>query len=361
MNLKKILISVIAIVLCLTVIIIFTKNYYAQREFKLLSTKQVLSEVYNADAAYIDKFMNIATTTTITLDPFLLGNEYATAPYTFEEREQIVTTLKILVAQQFGNMKPSGDKYYTACGGAPGSGKTFAIEKLYDIDVANGEFYSDAIYIGPDSVVLPQMAAYKKDCADPNIGPLKAYEKWRAASNFIANFMMIKAMTEGLNIIHDTTATNAKTATILDVLGSEGYAKRLHFFIADKDARENALLHRKQKLGYTVELQLTATTSKAEAAFERLVDGTYTGRVDLMVFYAQEGDFYLGTGKTSAFAIYNPEENEHIQLLSNGQEYVDHILQQVDTKEGLKPELQKQVHEFVNTWVKPAKVSNKFA
>jgi hypothetical protein len=357
-SLKKILIGGIAIVLCLTVILVFSKKYHAQQQLRLLSTEQVLREVYNADDAYISKFIDIAENTTITLDPFLLGKEYATTPYTLEERELIVTTLKFLVAQQFGVMKPSDDKYYTASAGAPGAGKTFALEKLYDIDVAKGEFYSNAIYIGPDSVVLPQMQAYKTDCAAPNIGPLKAYEKWRAASNFIANFMMVKAITDGLNIIHDTTSTNVKTAKILDALGQEGYVRRLHFFIADKDARENALQHRKQKLGYTVELQLTPATSKAEAAYERLVDGTYKGRVEVIVFYVQEGDFYLGTGKTNAFAIYNPRASEHIQFLSKGHEYVNHILQQVDAKEGLKPELQKQVHEFVKTWVNSSEVNN---
>ncbi len=360
MKFKKIIIAGIILVLCIAAAAIFNNNYSKKAENQMIATKQILNEVYNSDEAYVDRFIDIAARTTITLDPFFFGQEYATAPYTQEERTQIIETLKLLVAQQFSTIKPSDDKYYTACGGAPGAGKTFAIEKLFDIDVTEGEFYGDAIYIGPDSVVLPQMAAYNKDRNDPNIGPLKAYEKWRAASNFIANFMMVKAITDGLNVIHDTTATNAKTATIFDVLGQEGYVKRLHFFIADKDARENALLHRKQKSGYTVELQLTPTTSKAEAAFQRLVDGTYIGRVDVMVFYAQEGDFYLGNGKTNAFAIYNPSENKQIQILAKGQQHVDHILEQVDTKEGLKPELQQQVREFVNAWIRPANVNNKF-
>lgn len=350
---KKIIIGAAVLGLCLIVAIIFTKT-----EIKMSSTKQILQELYNSNDAYVDRFMTIAQQTTITLDPFLLGHEYATAPYTTEEIAQIITTLDLLMAQQFSNIKPSDHKYYTACAGAPGSGKTFAIEKMYDINVASGEFYSDAIYIGPDSVVLPQMEAYKMDCADPNIGPLKAYEKWRAASNFIANFMMVKAMTDGLNIIHDTAAVSIKMRTILDVLGQEGYARRLHFFIADKDAREQALLHRKQKLGYTIELQATPTISKAESAFERLVDGTYQGRVDLIIFYAQVGDFYLGGGKSIPFAIYDPEENQHILILNNRQEYVDHILQQVDKNEGLKPELQNKVHEFVNTWVQKTDISN---
>ncbi len=315
---------------------------------KILSAEQVLREAFGYDDAYITRFKLIVEKTNITLDKLLLGQVDAKAEYTSEERAEIIGTLKDLVSQQFSRLKPVAHPTYTACAGAPGVGKTFALEQMFGINVANGEFPKNAVYIGPDSVVLSQMRVHLKDCQE--IGNAQAYTKWRDASNYIANFMLVKAMVDKVNIVHDTTATNIRMKTILSTLQNLQYTSHMHLYIADKDAREKALIRRKERAGYTM-VTAADVISKVETAYERLADHFYEGLVDLMILYAQKGEFWLGKGDTVAFAVYNPKENPNIQILPGGQKHVNHILLQANEKENLKPELQAAFNDSVKTWV----------
>lgn len=316
------------------------------------STVEILQKLYGKrNKRYTQKFVTIAEQANITLDPFWHGLELSNTPYTPEDKKQIYATLKQLLAQQFTKDKKSISKNYTAIGGAPGCGKTFLLEQMYDIDVANRKFPYNAIYIGPDSVVLPQMQAYLNDYNNPEIGPEAAYEKWRAASNYIANFMFVKAIADGLDIAHDSTCTNIKIRTILDTLKNEGYDRNLHFIIADKAAREKALAHRKSKLGYMIALDATPTVSKAEAAFERLTDNTYINRVSTMTIYLQTGKFYLGKGEAIPFAKYTAEKDTDVKILPNKVTFAEYILDMVDSDENLNPTLNGEVHKTIENWI----------
>lgn len=324
----------------------------------MLNTVQILREVLGNDDAYIARFKLIAETANVTLDKLFLGQVDSKTEYTLEERDEIVMTLKLLVAQQFSKVKSVEKPTYTASAGAPGSGKTFSLECMFGIDISNGKFAANAIYVGPDSVVLPQMKAHLKDCTE--VGKAQAYEKWRDASNYIANFMLIKAMTDNVNIVHDTTSTSTRVKTILDTLRKLGYTRHMYFYAADKEAREMAIMHRKEKLGFAMVSSLDVV-SKAEAAYARLADHSYEGRVELMVLHAQKGMFWRGEGETVAFAVYNPAENPNIQVLADGQSHVDHLLQQMDAKEGLETDLQTAVHKAVSTWVQAPEPKAKLA
>ena len=326
----------------------------------MLTTEQVLRDIFKHDEQYIAKFMCIAKKANVDsfLDKLLLGQVDSKVAYTSDEQSQIIETLTDLVEQQFSKVEPDKEcKKYRSSGGAPGSGKTFALEKMYHINVASNQFPENAIYIGPDSVVLPQMKAFLSYCADPKLGQAAAYTKWRDASNFIANFMLIKSIADGVNIVHDTTLTSPKIKYLLDILSKEGYHKEVHFFIADKDAREKAIIHRKEKLGLTVTPE--DVVSKAEAAYERLSDHTYEGRIDQYTLYAQKGEFYLGNGETTAFAVYNPKQNAGVQILADGETHVEHFLDQATKQENLKFKLLDDLHEFVKTWIKAPKAKDK--
>lgn len=316
----------------------------------MLYTEQILRDVFKADDSYIARFKSIAESANITLDELFLGQVDAADKYSSDDRIEIVATLKELVEQQFSLVIPSDERTYTASAGAPGAGKTFALEKMFGISVSDRKFIENAIYVGPDSVVLPQMRAHLEDCANPGIGNAKAYAKWRDASNYIANFMLIKAITENLNIVHDTTSTSTRTKTILDTLGNRGYTRHMHFYIADKDSRERAIMHRKEKVGFTM-VTLSDVSSKAVAAYQRLADHSYEGCVEQIILYAQEGKYWLGCGGTMAFATYNPSVDTNIQIFSDGGRHVDHILQQAKDNENLEPDLQKAFNDAVNGWV----------
>lgn len=316
------------------------------------STVEILQKLYGKrNKSYTQRFMTIAEQANITLDPLWHGLELSDTPYTPEDKQQIFLTLKQLLAQQFTKVKKSKNKSYTASGGAPGSGKTVMLEEMFDIDVANDTFPKNAIYIGPDSVVLPQMQAYLDDYQNSEIGPGAAYAKWRAASNYIAHFMFVKAIADGMDIVHDSTSTNTRTQKVLDTLKNEGYDRHLHFVIADKAAREKAYAHRKSKLGYMVALDAAPTVSKAEAAFERLSDNTYINRVSTMTIYLQTGKYYLGKGEAIPFAKYIAEKDENVKILPNKVTFAEYILDMVDSDEKLNPTLNAAVHKTIETWI----------
>ena len=71
--------------------------------------------------------------------------------------------------------------------------------------------------------------------------------------------------------------------------------------------------------------------------------------------YAQKGEFYLGNGKTTAFAVYNPKQSDVVQILADGKDHVEHFLEQANKQENLKFKLLNDLHEFVKTWVEAPK------
>lgn len=319
-----------------------------------ISTEQILHEEFGYSDDYIARFKSITAETDIQLDKFLLGKEYAETPYTAEEIAEIIRVLKILVAQQFSVVHAVEKPTYTASAGAPGSGKTFALEKMFGINVSKNKFPENAIYIGPDSVVLSQMPTHL--AAYNTVGQTEAYTKWRDASNYIANFMFIKAITDNLNIIHDTTSTSPKVKNILDALGKLGYTRNIHFYMADRDQREQALIKRSETGASYVTVE--DALKKAVAAYEKLAYNTYYDSVESLVLYVQRGKFWQGEGETIAFAAYNPAHQSNIEISVAGQQQVDYLLKQIDTTENLKPELQTAIHKAVASWSKASDDTN---
>lgn len=314
------------------------------------NTRQILSKVFGHTEEYIDRFMQIATEADIILEDFLLGKVYSNCAYTTEENHEIVKTLKFLVEQQFAKATPHAKPKYTASAGAPGAGKTFAITKMFSIDVAKNQF-SDAILIGPDSVVLAQMDLYKRYSKND---PKAAYTRLRDPSNFIANFMFVKAIADNLDIIHDTTATSPKMGTILNTLHKQGYTCDIHIYVADKAARQKAIISREQKLGFSVTPE--EVVSKAKDIYERIATSAYQKwDIDSLTMYAQYGEFWTGNGATVAFASYERDPNnkeQGIQVLTNGQEHVDYILAQI-ANEDLTTKLQESLAQTIGSWHKP--------
>ena len=123
------------------------KNLSATDDFPDYAyTAQVLREHFYNNPAKIQRFLQIAKAAGITLDPLFLGLKDSKpftqnqSGYTDIQKAQGIALLKFLVNQQFPKATPSDNPTYTVIPGAPGSGKTFALQKQFKIDVAKGEF-----------------------------------------------------------------------------------------------------------------------------------------------------------------------------------------------------------------------------
>ena len=142
--------------------------------------------------------------TGIVLDKFLAGKIYSEQPYTKEEIALILADLKRVIDKQFTPETYSDNPTYITTAGAPGTGKSTYLENIH------GTNPTYAVYTDPDRVGTPSLTGYNRDRAEHGSG--YAYTKWRDASNFIANFMLVKAAAESRNIVHGTTATSPRVA-----------------------------------------------------------------------------------------------------------------------------------------------------
>ena len=84
----------------------------------------------------------------------------------------------------------------------------------------NSEEGENFVYVDPDVRGLKFMInTYLEDVGPYAISKSteyakKAYEKWRGASNYIANTLFNEAYVQGLNIAHGTTATVAEVTNL---------------------------------------------------------------------------------------------------------------------------------------------------
>ncbi len=145
--------------------------------------------------------------------------------YSNEELSLIYHDLIAIHEQIFSHATKALDYLVTA--GGPAEGKSTLLENIVD---GKGEIPEEPqsniqrVYIDPDRTCLLQMEqTYKKDISTGNRDPEKAYEHWREASNFLANYYLAIALKEGYAIAHGSTmatphAKNALTA-IRDLYG----------------------------------------------------------------------------------------------------------------------------------------------
>ena len=210
---------------------------------------------------------------------------------------------------------------------------------------------------------MSQMDAYKKACTLPvgierTQAMISAYSHDRDLSNAVANFMFVMAMTENLNIKHDSTMTAPTAYKILDCLGKLGYTRIGRVLMVEKKLREGAIDERTKRNGGFALVTTKDALGKGVAIYERIADGSYFGRFEELTICVQEPDFYLGKGDIIEVAKYNTETGK-MQILTDAQQHFDHLMQQVRDTEGLKPELLVALEQVVNSWEKDAEISEK--
>ena len=141
------------------------------------------------------------------------------------------------------------------------------------------------------------MSGYKRDIKH---GEKQAYEKWRDASNFIANFMLVKACAESRNIIHGTTASNYRIIQIYESLKKLGYKIQAEVLFATAQQRALAVKYREKKV---VQVSYDDFIGKSAPIFFRINDA-YIAHCDKVNFHFQNGSFWLGMGRLIKFASF---------------------------------------------------------
>lgn len=254
----------------------------------------------NYTAEMLAKFDYIEHNMQPYLDSCFNGTAFSNEPYTPAEKQQILDDLRKIITEQFTNKTSLDCPTYITTAGAPGVGKTFFIESKHSKNPDN------AVYIDPDQVGLPALAGYQEDKIKN--GSEYAYNKWRAASNFIANFMFAMACAESKNIIHGTTATSPKIIGIYAQLKVLNYRIEIELIFATLDQRISSVAHRNKEI---IQVTTEDFREKTKPVFSRIHDA-YFPYCDSINFYLQQGTFWLGDGEINNFARFQEQSVEII-------------------------------------------------
>jgi|GEM_PF-949609 len=321
----------------------FTKILANQTDLSL-STANILANCFGYSQAQVERFLNIANSMTVGLDCFLKGNIFK-GNYSEEEQKSICEELVRIVSAEFAD-KRIANKLYITTAGAPGSGKTFFIEDKYSIRPNNTINDLNAVYVEPDRSVLPKLQMYLQ-CLEDQKGPQAAYTKWRDASNYIANFMLIKAVCEDLNIIHGTTASSERIIEIYENLKEIGYKIEVKLLFADVEDRVGSINYRETTSG-RVQLTKEDMIGKVAPIYHRMNDCYFEYADQVSMFY-QPGCFWSEETAIKCFAVYNKEDGI-VRVLPNSQKYIDALTIEIDRELIKEQRVAAELKGFISRW-----------
>jgi hypothetical protein len=134
---------------------------------------------------------------------------------------------------------------YVVTAGGPSSGKSTVLENVLESksslpDVLNMNI--QRAYIDPDKSCLLRMErTYKKDIFISKRDPQKAYEYWREASNFLANYYLAIALKEGYAIAHGSTmATPFAKNALMAIRNLYGYKTTIIHLTCEEEVRNKS-------------------------------------------------------------------------------------------------------------------------
>lgn len=273
---------------------------------------------FNLTAEQANNFMQLAEKLGLTLDGFLQGSEFKPKSGSYSEETQGLIVQELITAfdRSFKDKQPVQDKTYTATAGAPGVGKSTFIEQ----QIESSKELQQAVYVDPDREALRHMSLYKD--MSSTINGETAYDTYRAASNFICNFLFVWALFHGYSVVHGTTSTSERVAkTLLPGIKELGYKINIHVLFASAAARTAALQHRIVNQNFYQNTPLDAK-GKVAPVFARIQDA-FLAYADTIVMYYNTGKYWLcNNAKESAlllvkFAGYNRAVTDEIKLASN--------------------------------------------
>lgn len=170
--------------------------------------------------------------------------------YSDKEKELIGKDLRNITETCFSDTTPVAEteRVYVATAGGPGACKSTILETYLqdksnfvyvDPDPRALKFMMNTYYQSLTYYQISQSASYQTLLAD-------AYNKWRNASNYIANTILNDAYCKGYNIAHGMTATSPVINLFFDKLKQRKYKIVLLLCYAPDQTRIQALEHRAQ-------------------------------------------------------------------------------------------------------------------
>lgn len=201
---------------------------------------------------------------------------------------------KVLIQDDLDNIKKmalrdkavssENDRIYVATAGGPGACKSTILE-TYLSDKQN------FVYVDPDARALKFMTnTYHQSLIYYQISknlPYRnllenAYNKWRDASNYIANSVMNEAYAKGYNIAHGTTQTSPVISALLSKFKRKNYKVILLLCYAPDDVRVKTIEHRETVQAF-VQSSTAGIVSKGKVFCQRFP--TYFEYADEIHFY----------------------------------------------------------------------------
>lgn len=248
-------------------------------------------------------FFGLPTFVTLATAPNLIPNSYVESflkDYSQEEMNLIEDDLIHINKLCFRNHAPAmGQPVYVATAGGPAASKSTILETWL---VNNPHF----IYVDPDSralrlmtnTYLQSLTYYSISKASSYQDLLKsAYNKWRAASNYIASTLLNNAFEKGYHIAHGTTSTAKEVAQLYSRLKDKNYKIVLLLCGSSDGNRVKAIRNRSSVQGF-VQVTEEDTIKKAKLFPERFP--VYFQYADELHFYWTE-DFSKGSVKAATF------------------------------------------------------------
>lgn len=171
----------------------------------------------------------------------------------YEEQEKIAIEKDLNIVRSICETKMHGSKlFYLATAGGPGSRKSTILERF----LMKNPDYQSGTYLDPDQRGLKFMAhtyyaqsLNAKKCAEEknySIVQKRAYEKWRAASNYIAVSLLEEALTQKSCIVHGTTLTGGHVASFFQALKEHDYSIILLLCSCEEETVKQAITYRNE-------------------------------------------------------------------------------------------------------------------
>lgn len=176
--------------------------------------------------------------------------------YTPQEIELIEKDLAVVRSVCLSSAQAPSSRFYLATAGAPGARKTTILEKF----VAVHPEYQRGVYIDPDPRTLRFMVhTYYAESLSPltisqapNFETViqNAYNRWRAASNYIVLTLFEEAVGAGQSVVYGTTSTGAHIPHFLAKLKENGYRVVLLLCSCSDNLRYKAVEYRNQTVRF---------------------------------------------------------------------------------------------------------------
>jgi len=209
-------------------------------------------------------------------------------PYTEKEVELIQKDLQVVRSVCLDDTHSSKERFYLATAGAPGARKTTILEKF----VAAHPEYQDGVYLDFDPRALRFMVHtyYAQSLNSLVISQTKdydlviknAYEKWRAASNYIALKLFEEAVADGKSVVFGTTSTGSHIPKFFAKLKENDYKIVLLLCSCPDQLRKEAVTYRNDVVRF-YQSAPEEVISKGKFFPQRM--GAYFDYADLMYFY----------------------------------------------------------------------------